>query len=203
MLARLSTSLRRPRGASAVEAIVALMLVALVVLGISRLFGDMIKQKFEQGDERIRTMEHAETDGGERGSGFAEAREDPAGSDGRSGSAGAGSGGGGNDAYVNSLRGSRDDALADGWGESDGEGSAEGAIIDRKKGYAVRRKSADGAAAGGGRFNGSQGNSDGDRTYYLPGEEPQKDVGFNPFIIIVVLLLIGALIFVMIKGNKG
>ncbi|MEC9399599.1 MAG: hypothetical protein VX475_18365, partial [Myxococcota bacterium] len=67
MLAKACTTLRHPRGASAVELIIALILSALVVMGVVKLFGATIEQKFRDGDERISGMDH-EKEGGSGGS---------------------------------------------------------------------------------------------------------------------------------------
>ena len=49
----------RRRGASVVEYLIAMMLLALVVVGINRLYGETLYQKYAMGDERIRTMERS------------------------------------------------------------------------------------------------------------------------------------------------
>ena len=44
MLAKLSSAIRRPRGASAVEIVIALILCTLVVMGVVKIFGATIEK---------------------------------------------------------------------------------------------------------------------------------------------------------------
>jgi Flp pilus assembly pilin Flp len=63
-LSRIRHALGRPIGASAVEYIVAIILVTLVVMATVRVFGTTVKERFQAGSQRIDTMEKAKDGGG-------------------------------------------------------------------------------------------------------------------------------------------
>lgn len=65
-LSRIRHALGRPIGASAVEYIVAIILVTLVVMATVRVFGTTVKERFQAGSQRIDTMDKAK-DGSSNG----------------------------------------------------------------------------------------------------------------------------------------
>lgn len=188
----------RARGATAVEYLVALILCVLVVLGISRLFGDTLYEKYRMGDERISEMERDDRNlSGSKGGGggnLVQASENESSSSGK--------GAGKNLRVKNSL--GRGDGLEGAGSQLDGE-------EERKRRMAREHARAQGYDVNAPERN--QRNSTGKddeladpemkkEHYALRGETPPEEFRFNPLILILAALLLLGLGYMMIKGNK-
>lgn len=194
--------LRNARGATVVEYLIAVILASLVLLGVSKLFGQTVYNKFVAGDEQIREMDGDDKDqrlgaGGHYNSGSAVS--------------GRASNGQGGDSQFDTGGARRGRAHGDGdpgsltarnssFGKEGGEGDRGGAGAARRSGGGGVGADSEDRASGGRRRTPIKGPKFKD--YRLPGEAPEEDAGFNPFILLVVGLLFAFLIFVMIKGNK-
>lgn len=186
------------RGATVVEYLVALILCVLVVLGISRLFGDTLYEKYRMGDERISEMERDNRNiSGSRGAGsgnLVQATEND--------SSGSGKGAGKN-LHVKTTLGS-------GNGLSN-SGSQLEAQEDRKRRLARQHARAQGYDVNAPEKNQRQSTSKEDELvdpemkkehYALRGETPPEEFRFNPIILILIALLLLGLGYMMFKGNK-
>jgi Flp pilus assembly pilin Flp len=189
--------LRQARGATAVEYLVALILCVLVVLGISKLFGETLYEKYKMGDARISDMERNQrrTGGGSgNDSNLVQAKEID----------NANEGSGQNKAYVTR---SRNGSLG-GISEGDSQLSQE----DQKRLMAKRLESSSGYSSQGGADEDGRGSGESKdkivdpkmtrQQYALRGEKPPEQFRFNPFILIIIALLLLGLGYIMVKGNK-
>ncbi|MEC9440856.1 MAG: hypothetical protein VYE40_07140 [Myxococcota bacterium] len=194
MLAKACTTLRHPRGASAVELIIALILSALVVMGVVKLFGATIEQKFRDGDERISGMDH-EKEGGSGGSQIVASPDEF--EENNSGSAGGTrvaikqkkSVGFGSDSDTNEL-------------SEEQRAEQERLKKAQQKGYAVKQRKSDYER----RFGSSQDDDrvkrdSEQRAVRLPGDGPTVEASINPFILLLLFLIAGGLVFFIFKGQ--
>lgn len=173
------------RGATATEYIVMIVLASLVVLGLTRVFGDTIKTKFSAANNELSgTLAEDGTEGG--------------------GAGGAGGGAAGSGKYGASV-----DPSAGASGPVAGKGGASGGKGGSKAGAGG---GAGGAGAGGGGGSGGNGGSgdgsDGGGAMGGGGGGDSKRAGeekssFNPMILIAAFLLVGLLAYVMFKGKDG
>ena len=167
-------------GATAVEYIVALILCCMVVLGISKLFGETIRAKFMAGQNEISEMDSEEVAGG---------------GDGKTGkSLGAKAAAGG----TSPRTGDSDD----------GAGQASGAGAGARSGGAGSgsKGGGGGGKSGGARASKGPGDKSGsvkDPGGYVEGFDEEKKAGFNPLFLLIFLGLGGMLLFIMYKGNRG
>ena len=179
----MSALFRSRRGATAVEYIVMLLLTAMVILAIMRVFGSTIEAKYNDAHEELTGLESDRSKSG-----------------GGSGSSGSGSGskssqdGQGGDGSDN---GSASGAEGGGAGASGGAGSASG-------------DGSAGSGGGGGGEGGKSGVSGPSDTstgsLYVGGKKKppkEEEPGFNPIILLAALGLVGLLFFVMSKGKDG
>ena len=194
MLAKACTTLRHPRGASAVELIIALILSALVVMGVVRLFGATIEEKFRDGDERISGMDQ-EREGGDGGSQVVAAPDALEGDN--AGSAK------GNRVSIKEKKGF-------GFGDDGGknelteEQRAEQQRLKKaqEKGYAVKQRKSDYERRFGGGKDDDRVRKDADRrAVRLPGDRPTVEARINPFILLLLFLIAGALVYFIFKGQ--
>ncbi len=194
----LGSWLRRGRGATAVEYLVALILCVLVVLGVAKLFGTTIYEKFQMGDERISDMERKQRKFGSGGNGgggnLVSANEgDDVNGDKQQ-----------NKAYVTRARNSKLDDLSAG----DSQLSQE----EQKRLMAKRlaTNSASSSQMGSPQEQGGSAGSDDHITdpemqrqqYALRGETPPEQFRFNPLILILIAMLLLGLGYMIVKGNK-
>lgn len=187
---------RQGRGATVVEYLVALILAALVVLGVVKLFGGTIYEKYRQGDERISEMDRKklEQEGALDDSTLLHA---------------SGSGEGGSGRRDNkSLTFQRDNS---GLNRSGGRSNS----LDRKESRDRSRRGGGGAdgitlgAEGDEDERGVSGGADEvldakmrQEHYALRGEAPPEEFRLNPFVIILFILLALGLLYMVIRGNK-
>lgn len=193
--------LRNARGATVVEYLIAVILAALVLLGASKLFGRTLYNKFVAGDEKIREMDRDKKDnragdgGGYSDSGVSGGASDEQGGESQFDTGGARVGKTHGDGDPGSLSASNSS-----FGASGRDGARGGPGAARRSGGAGVGADSDSSVSGGRRRTPIKGPKFKD--YRLPGEVEEEEAGFNPFILLVVGLLFGFLIFVMIKGNK-
>jgi Flp pilus assembly pilin Flp len=183
-------SLRNRRGATAVEYIVMLILTAMVILAIMRVFGSTIEAKYNDAHDELSGLE---TDRSKSGS---------------SGSGGSGSRGSHNDDSAGG--GSADKSSAEGTAEGSGSGSGSGSGAGANGSSGSGGESGDGSSGGGGGKSGNGGVSGPSDTsagsLYVGGKAkpPEEEgPGFNPIILLAALGLVGLLFFVMSKGKDG
>lgn len=187
----MSLKLTNRRGATAVEYIVMIVLTAMIILAVTRIFGSTIEQKYMEANDELSGTLAGDSDrsDGSGGSGDGSSRGKSSSSGAGDGSAGGGKGGGSGD------------GSGGGSGGSAGKG-AGGGVND------VAANGGGGGAKGGGRSvsgDGSRGADDGS-SYVGEGGKPKeaKDgPGFNPIILLAALGLLGLLFFVMSKGKDG
>lgn len=187
---RMSAKWYNRRGATAVEYIVMLLLAAMVILAIMRVFGSTIESKYNDAHDELSGIE---TDRSNSGSGSGAGGEGGSGKSGRSGESGGGS-----------ENGSGSAAASGGGGGAGGSGAAG-------SGGAGAGKSGDGSGGGGGGSGGKGGVSGPSDTsngslYVGGGSKKAKEdegPGFNPIILLAALGLVGLLFFIMFKGKDG
>lgn len=177
-------SLRNRRGATAVEYIVMLILTAMVILAIMRVFGSTIEAKYNDAHDELAGLETDRS---------------------KSGSGGSGSGGGRGSHDDSSGSGSADkssaDGTADGSGAGSGSANGSGGSAD---GSGDESGGGGGGKAGKGGVSGPSDTSTG--SLYVGGKAkpPEEEgPGFNPIILLAALGLVGLLFFVMSKGKDG
>lgn len=179
------------------EYLVALILCVLVVLGISKLFGETLYEKYKMGDARISDMERNQRrmEGGSgNDSNLVQAKEID----------NANEGSGKNKGYATR---SRNGSLG-GMSEGDSQLSQE----DQKRLMAKRLESSSGYSSQGGANEEGRGSGESKdkivdpkmkrQQYALRGEKPPEQFRFNPFILIIIALLLLGLGYIMVKGNK-
>lgn len=172
------------RGATATEYIVMIVLVALFVLGIIRVFGDTVKDKYLRANSELSgTLAEGDGSPDSIGQDGTYADGSAAGGQGQEGAAGAGG------------------AQAGGAG---GSGSAGGTGAASKGG-----KGGVGGSGSGGKGSGAGGGGSGEDVN-APGGGGGGGGGifggkgsFNPMILLAALLMVGLLLYVMFKGKDG
>ncbi len=187
--------LRQSRGATTVEYLVALTLMALVVLGVTKLMGSTLYEKYSMGDERISNMEH-------------QRRSLAGGVDDNGNVVGAKEleRGGSNAAYAKHTR------IKNMGGKTSSSSSGSSSEDEDDKQKLTRRSFArqQGYNAYGPK-NGGGGSASRDEIldpkmrnehYALRGEKPPEEFRFNPIIIILAILLLLGLGYIIVKGNK-
>ncbi len=175
-------SLRNRRGATAVEYIVMLILTAMVILAIMRVFGSTIEAKYSDAHDELAGLESTRSKSGSSSSG--------GGSHGSHGSHSDESGG-------DSEKGSPEATAENSGPGANGPGGTGGESGESSGGGG-------GGKSGKGGVSGPSDTSTG--SLYVGGKAkpPEEEgPGFNPIILLAALGLVGLLFFVMSKGKDG
>lgn len=193
----LATWLRNGRGASAVEYLVALILCALVVLGITKLFGETLYEKYKMGDARISDMERNQrnVDKGGRGDGSLVSANQIDDVNAKNG---------GNKTQVSRKHNPGMGALAEGDSELSQEEQKRlmaKRLATGSGGYAYSKTGDEGGGSGGEKDSITDPEQR-KQQYALRGEKPPEQFRFNPIILIVIAMLLLGLGYIMVKGNK-
>ena len=190
------------RGASAVEYIIALILCALVILGVVRLFGTTIYEKFQQGDERISGMEGDGPNRRNRSGGDSKGDLVSASGASEAGESRGGSGGGKGTIRSRDGLASRSGAHGAGDREQGRGGNARhgGSTFGYDSQYGSSEEDRERRARGEDRIISAK---DRARYHAISGEEVEEELHFNPFILIILALMLLFLGFMIIKLNKG
>ena len=194
MLAKLSSAIRRPRGASAVEIVIALILCTLVVMGVVKIFGATIEKKFRDGEERVAGMDRDESADSSGSQITASTDEAKSGHDGTLSSDGV---------KISRREGAR---LGEGGGagELSDEERAEQERLKaaQQKGYAVKQRRSESERRFGSGGGDDRVKKDNDKqAVHLPGEGPELEAGINPFILFLLFMIAGALVSFIFKGQ--
>ncbi len=189
--------IKRGKGASAAEYIVMIILAAMFLIAIIRVFGPAVSQKFtDANDELSGTLASDSSSRDKDGSGDSvsgQAGKDGANTKGGDGKGGSGGAAGGQGSGAGGGKGGGDGKGGKGGGKggkggSGGSGSGGGGDGDGGSG-----------GSGGGGANGDGAGAGGGGGCNDDGEE---SAGFNPAILLAALFLVGLLIYVMVKGQK-
>lgn len=194
----LAVWLRKGRGATAVEYLVALILCALVVLGVSKLFGDTLYEKYKMGDARISDMERNQRsmDNGSGGDGSlvsANQIDD------------VNAAGSGSKTQVSRKHNTSMSAFADGDSQLSQEEQKRlmaKRLATGSGGYAYSKTSGEQGGSGGEEKDSITDPEQRKQQYALRGEKPPEPFRFNPVILIIIAMLLLGLGYMMVKGNK-
>ena len=196
------------RGATSVEYMIALILVALVVLSVWRLFGETVEQKFRAGEAKVRTL-----DGTAQEQAWADNLEDDNVFNTAEGHGGDGSGAppqekatkvGGSEKGAFASRELNSPSLEEG-GSKDPQGPAAASGHPASGGGAVDDAREGGGGAGGREGKGLQKGrrlGQGAGGYVAEAEDGGERVGFHPLTLILLALVVVGLMILLFRGKR-